>query len=97
MIDACHDDISKAKAMTIIWKDAICAPTISPRADSERDLLVRAVQILADDLGHGEHVHPVLFEDSAHRIIAADLALVARVLEVVCPDIFPDFLHRLGT
>jgi len=41
-------------------------------------------------------VDAVLFEDGAHGVVAADLALVGGVLEVAQLDVFPDFLDGLG-
>lgn len=40
-------------------------------------------------------MHAILFEDSAHRVVAADLPSVARVLQIVIADILPEFLNRL--
>lgn len=53
------------------------------------------VQVCIEDFVHGEHVHTVLLEDGAHGIVAADLALVGRVLEVACFDVFPNLLDSL--
>jgi hypothetical protein len=42
--------------------------------------LLYGIQILGKDLVHCEHVDAVCLEDSAHGLVATDLALVARVL-----------------
>lgn len=65
------------------------------RQFQKRRLFVRVVQVLVQNLGHGEHVDPILFEDGAHGIVTADLSAIARVLQVVVPDVLPDLLHRL--
>jgi len=57
--------------------------------------LVDRIEILVEDLVHGEHVYAVLLEDCAHSIVAPNLALVARVLEFARLDIFPYLLYRL--
>jgi hypothetical protein len=44
------------------------------------DDLVDGVEILVEDLVHGEHVDAVLFKDCAHGFVAADLAPVIWVL-----------------
>lgn len=43
-------------------------------------LFVRTIQILVENLGHGEHMHSFLFENSTHCIVASDLASVTRIL-----------------
>lgn len=43
-------------------------------------LFVWTIQILVKNLGHGEHVHSFLFENSTHCIVASDLASVTRIL-----------------
>lgn len=58
-------------------------------------LFVRIVQVLIKDLSHGKHMHAILFEDCAHRIITSDLPSVARILEIVVTDILPEFLDCL--
>ena len=58
-------------------------------------LLVDGVQVRIEDLVHGEHVDAVLLEDSAHGIVAADLALVVGVLQVACFDVLPYLLDGL--
>jgi hypothetical protein len=41
-------------------------------------------------------VNAILLKHSAQSVVAADLALVARLLEIVLLDVFPDFLDALG-
>lgn len=60
-------------------------------------LLVRSVEVLVQNLVHSKHVHPVRFEDPAHSIIAADLALVIRILEITRSHVLPDLLDGLWT
>jgi hypothetical protein len=57
--------------------------------------LIDRIQILAQNLVHAEHVHAVLLEHGAHGVVAADLALVGRVLQVALFDVFPDLLDGL--
>ena len=58
-------------------------------------LFIRIVQVLIQDLGHGEHVDPVLFEDGAHGVVTTDLSAIAGILQVVGTDVLPDLLHGL--
>ena len=58
-------------------------------------VLFDGIQVRVEDLVHGEHVDAVLLEDGAHGIVAADLALVAGVLEVARFDVLPDLLDGL--
>ena len=58
-------------------------------------VLFDGIQVCVEDLVHGEHVDAVLLEDGAHGIVAADLALVAGVLEVARFDVLPDLLDGL--
>ena len=58
-------------------------------------LFIRVIQVLIQDLGHGEHMNPLLFEHSAHCIVAADLASITRVLEFIFPDVLPDLFDCL--
>lgn len=60
-------------------------------------LFVWAVQVLVEDLGHGEHVNSVLLEDRSHRIVASNLATITGVLKVVIPNVLPDLLYCLRT
>jgi hypothetical protein len=57
--------------------------------------LIDRIQILTQNLVHAEHVHAVLLEDRAHCVVATDLALVGRVLQVALFDVFPDLLDGL--
>ena len=60
-------------------------------------LFFRIIKILIKDLDHREHVHFILFEYRSHRFVADDLTLVGLVLEALCVDVCPNFLHYLGT
>jgi hypothetical protein len=59
-------------------------------------LLLDIVELLPQDLVHGEHVHLVLLEDQLHLLVAPDLALVVRVLQVARLDVLPYLLDGLG-
>jgi hypothetical protein len=69
----------------------------SPNANAKapRTLFLYFIELLAQDLVHGEHVYPVLLENCMHSLIASDLALVLRHLQVPLFDIFPDFFNDL--
>lgn len=67
-----------------------------PRTVEGDRLLVGTIEVLAENLGHRKHVDPVLLEDSAHGLVAANLPSIARVLQFVLVDICPDLLYRLG-
>ena len=43
-------------------------------------LFVNSIEILAEDLVHGEHMHAILFEHRSERFVAPDLTLVFRIL-----------------
>jgi hypothetical protein len=58
--------------------------------------LIHGIQILIEDLVHGKHMDAILLENRAHRIVAPDLALVGRVLQVALLDVLPDLLDGLG-
>ena len=55
----------------------------------QRRSLVRVVEVLAQDLVHGEHMDFVLFEYCPHGLVASDLSFVVGVLEVFGPDVGP--------
>jgi len=59
--------------------------------------LFHGIQVRIDDLVHGEHVHLVALEDASHLVVTDDLPLVARILQIVRPNILPYLLHRLWT
>lgn len=58
-------------------------------------LLFDGVEVVADQLVHLEHVDLVLFEHSLHHVVAKNLALVIRVLEIVGLDMLPQLLDDL--
>jgi hypothetical protein len=60
-------------------------------------LFVRAIQILIEDLGHREHVYAILFENSAHGVVATDLTSVVWILQIVFTNILPESLYCLRT
>ena len=47
------------------------------------------IEVVAYELVHLEHVDLVHLEDGLHLLVAEDLSLVFRVLEVVPFDVFP--------
>ena len=57
--------------------------------------LVDGIKVLVQDLVHGEHVYAVLLEHRTHRVVAANLSLVAGVLQVARFDVLPDLLDGL--
>lgn len=59
------------------------------------DLFIRAVKILTEDFRHRKHVYTLLFEHGAHRVVAANLTSVARILKIMLVDIFPKLLDGL--
>lgn len=52
--------------------------------------------MITDFLVHLEHIHLGLLEYRVHPIVADNLSLVARVLQVVAFDVFPQLLYHLG-
>jgi hypothetical protein len=58
--------------------------------------LVHSVEVLIEDLVHSEHVDTVLLENSAHSIVAADLAFIVGILEISLFDVIPNLLDGLG-
>ena len=58
-------------------------------------LLVRVIQILVEDLRHGEHMNPILLEYCAHQVVTSDLAPIVGVLEIVGMNVLPKSFHRL--
>jgi len=59
-------------------------------ASHDEASLIWIVEIMVQNLGHLKHVHFVLFENSSHGVIAADLSLVTGILKVICANIFPE-------
>lgn len=59
--------------------------------------LLWIVEVMVQDLGHLKHVHLILLENSSHRIVAADLPSVARILKLVGADMFPKSFDCLWT
>jgi hypothetical protein len=43
-------------------------------------LFIGIVQILVENLRHGEHMNTVLLKNGAHGVVASDLATVAGIL-----------------
>lgn len=50
----------------------------------------------SDVLVHLKHVHPSLSKHGIHSFVADDLALVVRVLQIVCFDVLPKLFDDLG-
>lgn len=60
-------------------------------------LLFHGVELVPEELVHGEHVDFILLEDGVELVVTEDLALVAGVLEAVTLDVVPELLDYLGT
>ncbi len=58
-------------------------------------LLVRREEVMGEDFVHREHMHPILLENSFERIVASDLPLVLRILELMFLEIGPKPLQLL--
>ena len=54
------------------------------------------IEVSAQDLVHGEHVHLGRVENGLKIIITDDVAAIGGILEAVIFNVFPDMLHRLG-
>lgn len=59
-------------------------------------LFLNVIKLLAKNLVHSEHMNALLLEHRLHSLIAPDLALVGRVLQIAGFDVFPYFLDDLG-
>lgn len=59
--------------------------------------ILDGVEVVADQLVHGEHVDGILLKYFAHLLVTDNLALVARVLEIMLLDVFPELLDNLGS
>lgn len=62
---------------------------------SPAKLLLNRIELVPEQLVHGEHVDFILLEDGVQLVVAEDLALVAGVLEVVTLDVVPELLDYL--
>lgn len=60
-------------------------------------LFVWVIQVLIENLGHGEHMDSILLKYRAHRVIAADLSSIGGVLQLFFTDILPYLLDSLWT
>lgn len=60
-------------------------------------LLLNGVEMASNVLVHSEHVDLGLLEHSLHLLVAADLALVCGILEIVGLDVLPQLLDDLRT
>lgn len=60
-------------------------------------LLVDRVQLVPQQLVHGEHVNLLLLEDSLEFGVADDLTLVVGILKVLLLDVVPELLDHLRT
>jgi hypothetical protein len=58
-------------------------------------LFLNLIELFAQDLVHCEHMHLVLLENRMHSLVAANLTLVFRDLQVPLFDILPDLLDHL--
>lgn len=61
----------------------------------QRQLLLNRIEMVSNFLVHLEHVNLGLLKHSHHLLVASDLALVARVLQVVSLDMLPELLDNL--
>ena len=52
--------------------------------------------MLADELGHLEHVDRVLVENDLQGLVGIDVALVLGILQLVLLDVRPELLDHLG-
>ena len=52
-------------------------------------------EVLVQYLVHGEHMNAIRLENGTHGLVAEDLTLVTRVLQVSGLDILPYLLHGL--
>jgi hypothetical protein len=57
--------------------------------------LIDRVEVLIEKLVHGKHVDTVLFEHCTHGVVAANLALVAGILQLARFDVLPYLLYGL--
>jgi hypothetical protein len=64
---------------------------------TDHGLFIWVIQVLIENLGHGEHMDPILLKHCAHRVIAADLASIARILQFFFTDVLPYLLNSLWT
>lgn len=58
-------------------------------------LLLDGVEMAPNHLVHLEHVYLGLLENGMHLVVAQDLPLVFRVLQLVSLDVFPELLDDL--
>jgi hypothetical protein len=98
----CNSPTRSIFASPCMRYDAPLSPTLYTPSHScaflshRRRNLIHGIQILIQYLVHGKHVDAILLEDGAHGVVAANLALVGRVLQVALLDVFPYFLDGLG-
>jgi hypothetical protein len=70
-----------------------CRDPLEPKVSSLLDL--DGVEVVSQELVHLEHVDPGLLEDRLHLVVAHDLALVGRVLQLVQLNVRPQLLDDL--
>lgn len=58
---------------------------------------LNGVEMASDVLVHSEHVDFGLLEHSLHLLVAADLALVCGILEIIGLDVLPQLFDDLRT
>jgi hypothetical protein len=56
---------------------------------------LNGIEVLVQHLVHGKHMNLILLEHFAHGIIADDVSLVARVLQIMFAYVLPDSLDTL--
>lgn len=93
--------IAVAQEMMILYPGGrphrCCIPRygdLVSKANLRSVLLLDGIKVIANLLVHLEHVYPGLFEDGVHLLVAADLALVVGILEVIGLYVFPETLDH---
>lgn len=61
------------------------------------NLFIWIIEVLIKKFGHGEHVDAIGLEDCPHLVVAYDVALVRRILQIVATNVLPDLLSSLGS
>lgn len=67
------------------------------RALQDDSFFSDGVEMITNLLVHAKHVYPGLLEDCLHFLIAENLALIARILQVIALDMLPELLDHLRT
>lgn len=86
-----------ANADASMTNEHLLRPTCMQHHTKSGDSSFYRIQILREDLIHGEHMHLVLLEDRAELFVAPDHAFVVWVLQIAFADVRPDATDRLGS